>query len=282
MIRMSLLLASWPALWRSRPGAGARPRPQALSRRIHAVVPRPDAWPRSNFDSRVDEESYSIKGTVASAGLGALFDDTKGTLSSTGSFSGKARRPDAFRADYVSGKKASMVDIRFSGGDVTEATNVPPPKKRGKRLDAARAERPRGVTDPIAATLVQADSLDKVCGAHGQDVRRRDARRSDADLRLERRTVVDHGLQGRDRHLPHALRAGGGLPQGPQGAELPEDQEPDHGDVCAARQNRRICADPRHGRHADRHDHGRGAAVRSNWNKRGAGRAGRRAWGARH
>ena len=34
---------------------------------------------RANFDSRIDEKSYEIEGSVASAGLGAIFDDTKGT-----------------------------------------------------------------------------------------------------------------------------------------------------------------------------------------------------------
>ena len=59
------------------------------------------------------------------------------------------------------------------------------------------------------------------------------------------------------------LRAGGGLQQGPQGAELPEEQEQDDGDVCTARPNRHICADPRHGRDADRHLDRQRGAVRS-------------------
>ncbi len=120
---------------------------------------------RANFDSRVDNGSYSIKGSVSSAGLGAIFDDTKGTLSAVGTFSGNVARPELFRADYVSGKKASVVDIRFSNGNVTKVTTVPPLKRRSKGWLPLGPDDLRAVADPIAATLVQADSLDEVC--HG-------------------------------------------------------------------------------------------------------------------
>jgi hypothetical protein len=118
---------------------------------------------RANFDSRIDEQSYAIEGSVASAGLGAIFDDTKGTISAAGKFSGKETRPESFRADYVSGKKASVVDIRFSDGNVTKVTNVPPLKKRGKDWLPLGPDDLLAVADPIAATLVQAKSLAEVC-----------------------------------------------------------------------------------------------------------------------
>ena len=118
---------------------------------------------RASFDSRIDKETYAIKGAVKSAGLGAIFDDTKGTLSAVGKFSGNVARPELFRADYVSGKKASVVDIRFSDGDVTKVINVPPLKKRGKDWIPLGLEDLRAVADPIAATLIQADSLGEVC-----------------------------------------------------------------------------------------------------------------------
>lgn len=118
---------------------------------------------RADFDSRIDSNTYSINGSVKSAGLGAIFDDTKGTLSAVGRFSGKVARPELFRADYVSGKKASVVDIRFSKGTVTKVTNVPPLKKRGKDWIPLGLDDLRAVADPIAATLIQADSLREVC-----------------------------------------------------------------------------------------------------------------------
>jgi hypothetical protein len=133
---------------------------------------------RLNFDSRVDPESYSIKGTVAAAGMGALFDDTKGTLAASGRFSGEVTRPTRFRADYVSGKKATVVEIGFSGGDVIRTINVPPLKKRrGKGWTPLGADDLKAAADPIAATLIRAPSLDKVCG--------RRARMFDGELRAD-------------------------------------------------------------------------------------------------
>ena len=120
---------------------------------------------RATFSSRYEGDSYAINGTVSAAGLGRLFDDTKGTISSKGTISGKQMLPQAFRADYTSGKKASVVDIRFSNGAVTSTQVVPAPGKRDPNswvpLGAGDL---KSVLDPMAATVIHADSLDKVCG----------------------------------------------------------------------------------------------------------------------
>lgn len=119
---------------------------------------------RANFDSTYEGNSYAVTGTVASAGLAAFFDDTHGTISSRGSFGRGTTRPDRFRTDYVSGKKASLVDIRFSGHRVTATQVVPQPRKRGATWIPLGANDLLGVADPIAATIIRASSLDKVCG----------------------------------------------------------------------------------------------------------------------
>lgn len=121
---------------------------------------------RANFDLSADDQSYSVKGLIASAGLGAIFDDTRGNVSAAGRFSGNSIRPERFHADYVSGKKASVVDIQFSDGNVTEVTNVPPLKKR-KHKDwvPLGADDLKAVIDPMAATFVRAGSLAEVCSS---------------------------------------------------------------------------------------------------------------------
>lgn len=119
---------------------------------------------QATFTSSYEGESYAVKGKVASAGLAAIFDDTKGTITAKGGFRGQQIQPTSFRADYTSGKKAASVDIRFSGGDVTSTEVLPPPKKRGKTWLPLGPNDLRGVTDPIAATIIRADSLDDVCG----------------------------------------------------------------------------------------------------------------------
>ena len=217
---------------------------------------------RANFDSRIDEKSYEINGSVASAGLGAIFDDTRGTLSAVGRFSGSGARPELFRADYVSGKKASVVDIRFSDGNVTNVTIVPPPRKRGQDWLPLGPDDLLAVADPIAATLVQANSLDEVCNG---TIKMFDSElRADLSLTFVSKGKASiQGYEGRHGDLPHEFQAGFRLSQEQTRAGLSEKREPHHGGVCPAGQNRHICADPRYGRHANRYDHGHGQAVRS-------------------
>ncbi|UDL88147.1 DUF3108 domain-containing protein [Mesorhizobium sp. PAMC28654] len=120
---------------------------------------------KSTFSSRYENGAYSIDGTVSSAGLAKLFDDTRGTISSKGTISGQQMQPQAFRADYTSGKKASMIDIRFANGVVTSTKVIPEPGKRDpKDWVALGAGDLKSVLDPMAATVIHADSLDTVCG----------------------------------------------------------------------------------------------------------------------
>ena len=117
---------------------------------------------RVNFDSRIDDEGYSIEGEASSAGLGAFFYDTNGKLTASGRFAGGVQA-DRFRAEYRYDKKPTLVDIRFSGGNVVEVVNDPPLKKRGKDWVPIEPPDLKSVVDPIAATLVKADRLDEVC-----------------------------------------------------------------------------------------------------------------------
>ncbi|MER8496953.1 DUF3108 domain-containing protein [Mesorhizobium sp. M1312] len=120
---------------------------------------------KATFSSSYEGDTYSIDGSVSSAGLATIFDDTRGTISSKGKISGKQLQPQAFRADYKSGDKASMIDIRFANGTVTATKIVPAPKKRNpKNWIPLGASHLASVLDPMAATVIHADSLDKVCG----------------------------------------------------------------------------------------------------------------------
>lgn len=119
---------------------------------------------RATFTSRFEGERYVVDGTVKASGLAALFYDTSGTIEAKGSFAGKASRPDLFSADYVYGKKPSSVDIRFKGGNVTSTRVEPKPRKRGENWVPLGPDDLRAVADPIAATVIRADSADEVCG----------------------------------------------------------------------------------------------------------------------
>src|SRR5262245_25792447 len=119
---------------------------------------------RSTFDSTIGKDTFAVKGRLSSAGIAQLFDDTEGTVSSVGRFSGKTTQATAFRVDYTDGKKSQTTAIRFRDGSVTKTENVPPLKKRGGDWVPLQNSHLRSVTDPLAATLVRADSPAEVCG----------------------------------------------------------------------------------------------------------------------
>ncbi|MGX5826362.1 DUF3108 domain-containing protein [Mesorhizobium sp. 43Arga] len=120
---------------------------------------------RSTFSSHYENGAYAIDGTVSAAGLAKLFDDTRGTISSKGTISGKKMVPQAFRADYTSGKKVSAIDIRFANGAVTSTQVIPAPGQRDpNNWVPIGAGDLASVLDPMAATVIHADSLDQVCG----------------------------------------------------------------------------------------------------------------------
>ena len=238
---------------------------------------------KSTFSSRYEDGAYAIDGSVTSAGLAKLFDDTRGTISSKGTISGKKMVPQAFRADYTSGKKASMVDIRFANGAVTSTQVIPAPGKRDpKSWVPLGASDLASVLDPMAATVIHADSLDQVCG---RTVKFYDGEmRADLTLTYASKGPISvPGYKGDTVTCRMGFEPVAGYRKGRKALELSEEPQPHDGDVCAARPNRRICADPRHGRHPDRHDHHQRAGGSKRYNRLGAiARRRETEWGAQH
>ncbi len=150
---------------------------------------------QATFDSSYEGNVYQVDGKVSSVGLATFFDDTHGTISSRGNFACDGTRPVTFRANYVSGKKVSLVYIKFSGNRVTRTDVVPPPKKRGHTWIPLGTNDLLAVSDPIAATIIKAPSIDKVCS---RTVRMYDGEMR-ANLRLtevSRQTMSVKGFTG--------------------------------------------------------------------------------------
>ena len=118
---------------------------------------------RSRFESAFSGRTFSIKGSLASAGIAQIFDDTRGTVSASGRFAGSTPRPDHFATTYISGRKAKKTEIGFSEGNVVSTVNVPPLKKRGEDWVSLSRQDLRTVVDPISAALVRAKGLEHVC-----------------------------------------------------------------------------------------------------------------------
>ncbi len=110
----------------------------------------------------MEGDGYRVEGKVESAGIGAFFYDTKGTLTATGRI-GDRIEAESFRAQYSYDGKPTLVDIRFAGGNVVKVVNEPPLKKRGSDWVPIPPEDLKSVVDPLAASLVKADKLEDVC-----------------------------------------------------------------------------------------------------------------------
>ena len=57
---------------------------------------------RSTFSSHYENGAYAIEGSVSAAGLAKLFDDTRGTISSKGTISGKPSPQGNYKIDLQS------------------------------------------------------------------------------------------------------------------------------------------------------------------------------------
>lgn len=118
---------------------------------------------RSQFTSRVSPDSFKLEGSISSAGLAVIFDNTKAKTVATGRFSKDATLPDDYSVSYTFGKKVKRTTLAFADGKVSKVTNVPPLQKRGKDWVPLSGKDLLAVTDPISAVLVRAPSLDQVC-----------------------------------------------------------------------------------------------------------------------
>jgi hypothetical protein len=117
----------------------------------------------THFTSTIDGQTFSIKGSIASAGVARIIDDTKGTTSVSGQLTPSGAEPQTFLVAYTSGKKKKRTAIAFSDGRVTHTENIPPLKKK-KNWVPLGPDDLKSVTDPLSLTLVKADSSRAVCG----------------------------------------------------------------------------------------------------------------------
>jgi hypothetical protein len=117
---------------------------------------------KTRFTTVVDEKSFSINGAINSAGVGALFDDTKGTVNVAGTIGSKGTRASSYALVYASGKRNKSTNIGFSGGSVASTTNVPPITKKGEWIDLQPGDL-KSVTDPLTGMMVRAGNIEEVC-----------------------------------------------------------------------------------------------------------------------
>ena len=118
---------------------------------------------KTRFSTRVENKKFEIGGSVRSAGVGAIFDDTRGSVAVSGSVGAAGARAASYALNYVSGKKTKSTTIGFSGGSVVSTNNVPPIRRKGEWIEV-QAGHLRAVSDPLTGLMIRADGLGGVCG----------------------------------------------------------------------------------------------------------------------
>jgi len=118
---------------------------------------------RSRVSAVLEDGRFSMEGTLASAGFARFFDDTDGTVASSGGFSDNSTRPASFRLAYRQGEKPTTTVMSFAKGRVVKAETLPLPKPRGADWVTVAPGDLDGVVDPLSATLVKASGPQDVC-----------------------------------------------------------------------------------------------------------------------
>lgn len=117
---------------------------------------------RAAIETTVKGRNYSVNGRFMTSGLARIFDDTDGTVYVNGrSVMGRAV-PSSFDLVYKHGRKNKSTKIRFAGGNVIDAKNVPPVKKRAPWVSVTPSEL-LNVSDPITALMISANAIGSVC-----------------------------------------------------------------------------------------------------------------------
>jgi hypothetical protein len=117
----------------------------------------------SRFSSRLSEDEFRIEGTLRSAGLARIFDRTDGKTSVAGNFGSTSVSPARFALNYQSGDKAGSTEIGFENGRVVTVSVKPEHEHKGPNWVPLDPVQLAGVTDPLTATMVKAESLSSVC-----------------------------------------------------------------------------------------------------------------------
>ena len=119
---------------------------------------------RSTVVSRFGATSYTVDGSIKSAGLAAFFDSTTAKTSVSGNIDKAGVSPDGYSVDYVYGKKAKKTTLQFAKGNVVKIANSPPLPPRRADWVPVGAKELLAVADPLSAMLIEAKDARSVCG----------------------------------------------------------------------------------------------------------------------
>ena len=114
------------------------------------------------IQATIDGDSYTITGNMKTAGLVRLFSTTDGNLTANGAYSLSSVRPSGFDLQYTDNGTDKRITMGFAGTELNSVERTPPPSKGSDWVEVPASEL-TNVVDPLAASLIPADSLRQVC-----------------------------------------------------------------------------------------------------------------------
>lgn len=117
---------------------------------------------RSSFSTHLDDKNYLITGSLKSAGLAEIFDDTNGTIVSSGAPGQSGLVPSSYVVNYVSGNKNKNTTLGFAKGNVVSTSNTPALAKKGEWVEVSQ-DQLKAVADPLTVLVIKASSLSTTC-----------------------------------------------------------------------------------------------------------------------
>ncbi|MCM2293491.1 DUF3108 domain-containing protein [Allorhizobium sp. BGMRC 0089] len=109
---------------------------------------------RAAFATDIDTPSYSITGTISSAGITTLFVSLLATTTVKGQIVGDRLSPSTYRLVYTRGKKTRIYDVGYSHGDVTRTTIAPEPHRDPDRWIPVSPADLKSVLDPLGGLIL--------------------------------------------------------------------------------------------------------------------------------
>lgn len=118
---------------------------------------------RSQFETTVENGTFTTKGTLATAGLARLFEAADGEATVTGRFAADGAEPATYRVTYHYGKDKARKVIDFANGMVVKTDVDPAPNKKRRRWIEVSPDDLKRVVDPLSAAMIGASRPEDVC-----------------------------------------------------------------------------------------------------------------------
>ena len=110
---------------------------------------------RASFDTTIDGNRYTVKGSLGSTGLADIFSKVAGTSSVSGTIRGDKVYASSYGLDYSSDKKTYRSDVTFRAGKVASVDVAPKITKPKKDYVPVQPKQLQSVVDPLSGLMLK-------------------------------------------------------------------------------------------------------------------------------